>query len=240
MPVTELFLLGRLDLRRDGQPVGQELLAQSRPTALLIYLALARPGHFVRRDTLATLFWGESDQESARRNLRKTVHTLRQSLGDDLVEARGDEELGLARALFWCDAVEFSEESRKGNQARAMELYVGELVPAFRADAPQFDDWLDRTRVILANTAATNAWVLARRLEEEQQLTGAADWARRALELGNVDERRLRQVLMLFERAGDHASALRLYEVFRRQLERDYSALPAPETRALVERIRRG
>jgi len=113
-------------------------------------------------------------------------------------------------------------------------------VPAFRADAPQFDDWLDRTRVILANTAATNAWVLARRLEEEQQWTGAADWARRTLELGNVDERRLRQVLMLFERAGDHASALRLYEVFRRQLERDYSALPAPETRALVERIRRG
>ena len=42
MRVTELYVLGRLDLRRDAQPIGRELLAQSRPTALLIYLAHAR------------------------------------------------------------------------------------------------------------------------------------------------------------------------------------------------------
>ena len=240
MPVTELYVLGRLDLRRNEQPIAKELLAQARPTALLIYLALAHPGHFVRRDTLATLFWGESDQESARRNLRKAVHTLRQSLGDDLVEARGDEDLGLAREGFWCDAVEFSEASRAGDFTYAQELYAGGLVPAFRAGAPDFDDWLDRTRLTLASTAATNAWTLARRYEAENQLTGASDWARRALELAPMDERRLRHMLKLLERAGDHASAVRLYEDFRRRLEREYAAAPSPETRELIERIRRG
>ena len=241
MPVTELYVLGRLDLRRDGQPVGHDLLAQSRPTALLIYLALANPGYFVRRDTLATLFWGELDQESARRNLRKAVHTLRQSLGDDLVESRGDEELGLAQEHFWCDAVEFIRLSRAGLVEPALEQYAGELLPAFSAgDAPEFDDWLDRTRATLAETAATDAWVLARRYEAESRWTGASDWARRAIELGPVDERRLRQMLTLLERAGDHASAVRVYENFRRRLERDYAATPAPETRELIERIRRG
>ncbi|MEP7384045.1 MAG: hypothetical protein ABI910_20365, partial [Gemmatimonadota bacterium] len=43
-----------------------ELLAQPRPTSLLIYLAAAHPGAFLRRDLLITLFWPESGQEQAR------------------------------------------------------------------------------------------------------------------------------------------------------------------------------
>ena len=110
--MIELFLLGGIELRRDGDandPELHRLLAQPRPVALLIYLTIAGrgPGAFHRRDTLVAMFWPETDQEHARTNLRKLVHVIRKALGDDVIESRGDEELRVVPERLWCDVVDF-------------------------------------------------------------------------------------------------------------------------------------
>lgn len=234
-----LFVLGGVQLiAADAQPL-DELLAQTKPLAMLAYLAVSEPHGFHRRDQLLGLLWPELDDTHARGALRKATHVLRGALGEDMVESRGDEEIGLAARALWCDAVEFSDAIAGGRVAQALELYRGDLLPGlFVREAGEFQDWLEQTRARYQRQAATAAWILAERSEAEDRETIAADWARRSVALAPLDERLVRKTLALLGRVGDRAGAVALYEAFQARLQRDFDVQPAPETSALIRQIR--
>lgn len=217
-----------------------DLLAQPRPTSLLIYLAAAHPGAFLRRDHLVTLFWPESGQDQARANLRKLLHVIRRALGDTAIESRGDEDVRLNPCTLTCDLVEFEEDYRARRFARALER-LGNTQPSdwlAVSGSSVLEDWAAATRLRIADTASAAAWSMAQLLESGDDLTEAGRWARRAAEFAPEDERRLRRVMELLARIGETAGALRLYERFEQRLARDFSALPSADTRALVQRLR--
>ena len=70
MAHLRLFLLGAPRVEVDDNVID---LHRRKVLAPLIYLAVTRQRH--RRDTLATLFWPESDQTTARASLRREFYT---------------------------------------------------------------------------------------------------------------------------------------------------------------------
>ncbi len=232
----QLHLLGGIELVGVAEP--DALLSQTKRVALLAYLALARPRGFQRRDVITTLFWPEHDATHARAALRKAVHALRQGLGEEAILGRGDEELALNDALVWCDAVALGDAVRDDYLARALELFRGELLPGFHADAPGFERWLAEERDRVRELAATAAWTLAERYEQDTNLTLATRWARKAAKLVPADERAIRKVIQLLHRAGDRAGAMKVYDDFVRTLREEYEVEPSAETRALIEKVR--
>src|SRR5256885_10084010 len=94
--MIRLRVLGGLSLEGNREPELEALAGQPKAMALLVYLAVARPRGFHQRDRLVGLFWPELDQERARASLRKTLHRIRQGLGDEVVVSRGTESLGIA------------------------------------------------------------------------------------------------------------------------------------------------
>src|SRR5690242_2504246 len=127
--MIELRLLGTVTLEGLDRRAAEQLLGQTKPLALLAYLAVASPPGFHRRDRLLGFFWPELDQEHARSALRKGIHEIRRALGGETLRARGDEEIGLDEAVVWCDAPDFDRAVQAGKYARALELYGGELLP---------------------------------------------------------------------------------------------------------------
>jgi DNA-binding SARP family transcriptional activator len=243
VPVIELRVLGRLDLAGVSPEAANTLLAQPRPGALLVYLALRDRGEFVRRDRAVALFWPETDQGHARSNLRKLVFTLRRTLGEVVIEARGDEDIRLAPGSVWCDGAEFLEAVRSGRLSRAVELYRGPLLPGFTVPvAGGFQEWLEQSRRHLGREAVKAALQLAERHWANQERTEVGDLVQfvRQLDAELEDEYQLRKIMDLLDRVGDRATALSIYEDVRQRLWRDFRALPSPETRALVERLRSG
>src|SRR5438128_11119378 len=97
------------------------LLAQPKRIALLAVLSTS-DGEFVRRDTIASLFWPESDHEHARAGLRTALHALRRSLGE-VVSTRGNDEVGLLRDQIWCDVRAFDDALAAERWKDAVELY---------------------------------------------------------------------------------------------------------------------
>ena len=235
-PLLELRLFGSVEL--SGSEGAEAILVQPKRVALLTYLVLARPRGFHRRDRLVSLFWPEHSADSARAALRKALYTIRQAIGEDALVSRGDEELGVNRQMLWCDALEFDAAVARNDLATAYELYRAELLEAFFADAPGFERWLEVERQRYREAAATAAWTIAERHESSHELTLAARWARRVAALAPSDERALRRVLMLLDRAGDRAGAMRVYEDFAARLRADYQMDPSAETIALVRRLR--
>jgi DNA-binding SARP family transcriptional activator len=243
-PRIEFRVLGGLALR-DG--MGRDvsaLLAQPKRLTLLLHLALAKPGgapgrpELVRRDLLLALFWPELDQHHARGALRKALQFLRQTVGDEAVFTRG-EEVGLNRAVVWCDAVAFVEALERHDAAEALGHYGGDLAPGlYVAGAPAVEDWLEQERARLRELAARAARELRDEREAAGRLTQAVDWGRRATALAPDDERVWRELIALLDRLGDRSGALRVYDLLLERLATEQEVEPAPETQRLVAAVR--
>ena len=237
--MIELRMLGRLSLTgADGGEV-RTLLGQPRRFALLAYLAAATPLGFHRRDSLLALFWPELDQEHARTALRQALRVLRTALGSGVLVNRGDEDVGLDFGQVWSDVAALERAVDAGEWLEATDLYRGPLLEGFFiSDGPEFESWLETERTRLRETASRAAQALIEQCESRGNLTTAAHWARRAVELAPNDEALVRRLISVLDHHGDRASALQAYQAFAQRLAAEYEAEPAAETQALVAAVR--
>ena len=237
--MVRFWILGALDLRApDGAEV-RSVLAQPKRTALLAYVAAASPRGFHRRDTLLGLLWPERDQAHARAALSKAVHYLRRSLGESVVESRGDEELRVNAEQLWCDATAFRAAVNAGAFEDALALYRGDLLAGFFVDdVPEFEHWLETERAALRREAADAAWRLAEEAAVGADAERIAGWARRGVDLAPDDEGGARRAVALLDRVGERAGALRLYGDLAERLRKEWGVEPSVETQRLVAEIR--
>lgn len=235
--MLKLRVLGTLQLHHHDRGELPDVVVQPKAVALLVYLALARPRGFQQRDRLVGLFWPELDQERARAALRKTLHRLRQTLPEEAVVTRGNESLALSTSI-WCDAVAFDTALEAGKLSEALGLYHGDLLPGFFvSDSGDFEQWLEAERARFQSNAASAAWALVERYDNDQAFTDATKLARVVARLAPSDERMLRKVISLLHRRGDRAGALETYTNFAERLWREYETRPSQETVRLIESI---
>jgi TolB-like protein/DNA-binding SARP family transcriptional activator len=231
-------ILGTLDLRRQAGPPLASPLAGSKRLALLACLAL-NGGRGVRRDTLLGWFWPEFDQQRARNSLSNMLHQIRRALGSGVVVGRG-EEVRVAEDQVWCDATAFDAALAANRQVDALELYRGDLlegvfVPGASAE---FEHWIEVERSRLRRRASEAASALVARCEAEQRPAEAVRWARRAAALDPFEEPAARRLIVLLDRSGDRAGALRAFEELSTRMAREFDAEPSAETRAAVGEVR--
>ena len=234
--MSQLLTLGRVRLiAADGT---ESSAAQPKRMALLAYLAVSSAKGAVRRDALLALFWPELGDEEARRALRQGLHYLRRVAGDVFL-GEGD-GLRVRPGALECDAVELEHLLDDGQPAEALALYRGDFLDGFHVDdvASEYEEWVERTRARLRRRAALGAWSAAEVAERDGDSAGAIELARRACELEPDQEAGWRQLMMLHERTGDRAGALRAYDELAARLQREFDARPAPETAALADAIR--
>src|SRR5688572_6815189 len=112
--MLSLNLLGALELRDTDNREVDGVIRQPKRLALLVYLALARPARFHRRDALLGRFWPDLDESHARASLRRALYFLRRELGEQVLENRGDEEVGIAAGTLRCDVLELDAKLAAG------------------------------------------------------------------------------------------------------------------------------
>jgi len=238
--MIEFRMLGSLDLRGPGGDEVLSVLSQPKRTALLAYLAAGEPGAFHQRDRLVGLFWPELDQDRARAALRKSLHFLRQSLGEGALRNRGDESVGLDPDRVRVDVHVFRGHWAAGEFEKALALYRGSLLEGFfLSGCPDFEDWVEGERRRLRERAAGAAWSLAHQLLTAGLLNDAERAASRALTLVPTDESEARRFFLALAGAGDRAAAVHFFERFAEGIRKELELEPSPETLAALELIRR-
>lgn len=236
--MIRLTTFGALDLTSGDGVAGRAVLAQPKRVAVLVYLALATPRGFHRRDALATLFWPDLDQARARRALRDAIYFLRKELGQEIVAGRGAEEVALNPTLVETDAARFETLLEGGDATGALALVSGPLLPGFHLpDAPEFERWLDQERNRLAHRAADAARILRDAAARAGEPRRAIGLARQVLALDPRSEPDLRRLLEILADAGDLASVAAEYDRFAARLREDFASRPDPETSSLLGRL---
>lgn len=237
--MLRLLTLGGLELRHETG-VLHALLAKPKRLGLLVFLAAGGVHRMRRRDQLLSYFWPELDEARARGALRQAVYSLRHDLGDGVIVARSDDELGIDPAVLSIDSMMFDDAVCAGDMPRAAAHYRGDFLDGFFASGtgPAFDEWVSAERARLRQLARRACWTLAKELMSEEP-ESAAEWIRRAVALEPDDELGVRRALRLLSALGDRSGALHLYRDFAERLRREYDARPAPETRAMRNALRR-
>ena len=236
----ELRVLGGVDLHDGGCEVFASTLSQPKRLALLVYLALADSGGFLRRDTLFSLFWPESDESHARAALNQALYVLRRALGSDVIVTRGRDEVGIDTSRLTCDACEFRRLLHMGNSRDALDLYEGDLLPGFHADSPEFERWLEAERRSLRSEALGAAIALARVAEEAEDGAAAQSHWERALEIAPESEAVAVGLVRTLWKAHRRSAALATYEAITDRLSNEFGVEPGPELEALIGRVRAG
>lgn len=229
--VISLELLGAPCLRVDG---AEQRLPSRRLLALLAYLALEGRSS---RGRLSTLFWGELDESSARRNLRRELARLRDA-GLEAALDTGDDSLALAPAVT-TDVASFLAFDAQDAPEQATAAYRGPLLDGFAlADAPQFDEWLLRRREELARRWRDALAKMAQDAEARGDARAALACHARLLEDDPLQEAHYAALMRLHYLLGERAAALDTFERCRHVLREELGLEPLPETAALAERIR--
>ena len=233
--MVELCTLGATELRRDDRDV-HSFLAGPKRLGLLVYLVLARPRGFQRRDVLLPLFWPERGQKSARNALSNMLYHIRRELGAEVIVNRGAEEVGVQMDHLWCDAVAFEEALDAEQAQQALDLYRGDLLKGLYVPgaAPAFHDWLGRERERLRLRAAEGAWVLAEEAEQAGHRAAARTWAKKAAAFTPFSDEAQQRLIALLKRVGDRTGALSAYEAFAARLRQEWEMEPTGAVKALV------
>jgi DNA-binding SARP family transcriptional activator len=235
LSMIRLRVLGVSDLCRSDGVTVDSLLAQPKRLALLAYLVLARPRGFHRRDHLLGLFWPELDQERARNALNQSVHYLRRSLGREVIESRGNDELGVAPGSLYCDALELEEAASAGSGSDIADLYGGDLLPGlYVPETASFESWLELERTRLRRLAVDG---LRKEAADAADPPAAVTLLRAAVQIDPLNEESARRLITALHVSGDRSAALQEYEQLAERLERDLQVEPEPSTRSLREQV---
>ncbi len=219
-------MLGRLEVRLDGEPVE----IASRPArTLLAYLALTLDVHHPR-ERLAGLFWPESNQSRARKNLRQTLWRLRKAVGDGALEVEAA-AVGLpSRPDLWVDVAALDTAAVRDLET-AVSAYGGELLPGF------YEPWvlLERDRIDAVYDGKMQR--LVEGMLTDQRWSEAIKWAESWIASGRIPEAGYRALITAFAATGERPKAEEAYRRCVEALREEIGVEPSDETRELYQRM---
>src|SRR5215212_5525340 len=237
MQTVVLNFLGTPQFGRDDVPVP---LLRAKGVALLLYLAVMRDAQ--PRERVLDLLWPESLPQAARKNMRNTLWTIGEALGNDVLEqASGNLRLapsvlvdihGLEDALLLLEsgsvtALELAAEAYRGPLAAGLVVH----------EAPDFELWLQTERERLQA-------VYLRLLERIIALDRAAGaWqdviaqAQRALAVDPLREPLHLALIEASVRLHQRTQAMQQYAALIDILKRELDVAPLPETTARYEAL---
>jgi DNA-binding SARP family transcriptional activator/pimeloyl-ACP methyl ester carboxylesterase len=230
MTAFSLETFGFPEVHADGRPVK---LALRKGLALLVYLAEAKGA--VARDVMATLLWPETDRETGLARLRRLLHRIELTLGEQVFETDRTSVRWSPAIALDVDAHLFESACDRGDFDAACRIYQGDFLAGFAPeDCPEFDDWAFFRREALRGRL-TQA---LERLVQDKTTAGdyfaAAAHATRLVELDPLSEVYGRHLIRSLLLAGDRSAAERHHAALTQRLRDELGVAPEAETETLM------
>ena len=232
MAALSLLLLGQPRVEVRGAEI---VLHRRKVLALLAYLAVTSRPH--SRDELAELLYPNRDRDHSFGDLRQSLSYLRDLIGESWIDA-GSRTISLRTGKgLVIDVVEFQRLLKHGDRshlARGARLYRGGFLSGFYLkDCPTFETWQTGLEDSLRQAVAEALARLVDLDRQQENLDGAVEWARAAVELDHLEESSHRRLMEVLAEAGWRAHALRQYDRLHTILAEELGETPGEETETL-------
>src|SRR5687767_2070798 len=200
--MLQIRLLGQFDTRMDGKRV---VIPTRAAQSLLAYLVLTA-GTPHRREKLAGIFWPETTEENARKNLRQELWRVRKAIS---MQGSSENEFFLANELtltfnrdadYWLDVSQMERTDLDLQSLMTnLSLYQGELLPGF------YDEWVTIERERVQAVFEARMTQLIEQLITAERWLAVEEWAERWLSLSDTREPAYRALMLANGARGDMA-----------------------------------
>jgi len=241
---TRIHLWGRLVVRLEGRRV-DDALPGVLGDLLFAYLVLNRLRPIDRAELLVAVY-GEDATPGHRARLSVLLSKVRRAIGPGLLVGRAQLELVLPQGALVdleaaVDALHRAESHvAKGEWAAAwgpasLAYDVGSRPLLRGQDRPWLDDW--RRRIDDMQLSGLECLATASLELGGPELPQAANCARRLIELAPFRENGYRILMEAFERSGNVAEALRVYDRLRIMLRDELGIPPSSAVQDIYRRL---
>lgn len=210
---------------------------------LLIFLLLNR-GQILMRSQIAFLFWPESNESQALSNFRNLFYYLRQDL-PEYNKFIASDSLTITwhqDASVWFDVAEFEENlaaagrtmpwvKKVGHLENAINLYVGELLPAI------YNNWLLLERKRLTRAYGVALSELISLYKSRRQYQHAIQHTRSLIQHDPLREPAYAELMRLQALSNNRAAALHTYHSCVTLFRKEMGVEPGRALRALYEQL---
>jgi DNA-binding SARP family transcriptional activator len=243
--------LGKFEVLKDGKRAGTGRKVQHRPLLLLKAL-IAFGGSEVPEERITDLLWPDSDGDAAHSAFSTTLQRLRALVGDDKALLLDERRLSLDHRFCSIDAWSFERmheraealwraaddlrgSEREGIAAdayrhaeKALELYRGSFLPGDIGEA-----WTAAYRERLRTKYLRLVLQQGLYLEESAEWRKAVETFERGLETDELAEEFYQRLMTCYQRLGQQAEAIRVYENCRTVFSSALGIAPSQQTEAL-------
>ena len=246
---VKIYVLGRFELFKDGQPVQDNRKVQKKPL-LMLKAMIALGGKGIDEERLMDILWPEADGDQAYSALTTTLSRLRQLLGEKVLEVQAG-RVTLNPRYCWVDAWAFegladkAEDLWRGSHSgdgqaealqlmgKAVELYQG----PFLSDEGSKPFWALPLGERLKNHLLFLIEKLGRSLEQKEQWGQAIVLYRKGLEVDNLAEELYRRLMACYGSLGETVKAVQVYRQLKTTLASILEIEPSPETETLYRSL---
>ena len=236
--MLQIQLLGQFEVRAGGKRIS----IASRPAQSLFAFLILTAGIVHRREKLAGMFWPDTSDENARKNLRQELWRIRKAISTVPQPAEMDyllaDEFTLGfnpHAAYWLDV---SQLERPDLDLPALlsnlSAYQGELLPGF------YEDWIGLERERIQSVFDARMEQLLEALIVAERWIAVQEWSERWLSFGNTPEPAYRALMLASGVRGDIAKVAAVYQRCTEELLEHLGIEPSAETRALYDGLRLG
>ncbi|WZL72753.1 AAA family ATPase [Clostridiaceae bacterium 35-E11] len=199
--------------------------------ALFYYLTVKK---VCRKNEVAALLWGDKNDQDAKRNLRITLHYLRNDLGRNKVIMSKGSSLYLNPDIeIWVDIEQFMEDDKD-----SVNFYTDEFLKNFYVkQALEFENWIDEERL---KYKELYTYKLYRRIEEnikKNRYKLIEKDCKTIIANDQFDERAYRLLMKTYFYTGAYNKSIELYNQLVEVLNEELGTSPDPETKALLNEI---
>jgi DNA-binding SARP family transcriptional activator/DNA-binding beta-propeller fold protein YncE len=224
---VQISVLGAVEATSDGRAID---LGSPQQRTLLALLAV-RAGAVVPVEAIIDALWPDDPPASAAKVVQTYVSRLRKSLGDSVIERRGN-GYALSRGSVEVDSLRFDQQVQAEEYNAALDLWRGPALadvtaaPPLRQEAERLEEL--RLRAMEERFDSELAAGRAAAIVGDLQALVAAHPMR---------ERLVARLMLALYGAGRQAEALETYRVARRTLSEQVGLEPGDDLRELERRI---
>jgi ABC-type oligopeptide transport system substrate-binding subunit/DNA-binding SARP family transcriptional activator len=242
-PSLSVYMLGPPAVEQPGSSL---TISRRQVRAILYYLASQR--RLVPRENLGFLFWPDTRESTARRNLTRLLTHLRHALPLPQLLVTSGDCVGLDPQDTWSDTAAFrrlctpqsTDHEFKGLK-RAIDLYQGPFLAGFSLPGcAEFETWATLEREAWQRLYLETLRGLIAQCAAGQDYNAAIYYAGRYLATDDLAEDIHRRLIEIYATVGDRNAALQQFEKCTVVLERELGVSPLPETQAVYRAILTG
>lgn len=228
MPKLEVKLFGIPEIYLDKE---EKKFPFKKADALFYYLLLVKK---TTRDHLVNLFWSDSEDEIAKKNLRNAIYIIKKTLGVEvfLSPQRSMIELNPNIELVT------DEESFSSSDIHSVDYYQGSFLEGLHLKGCEnFDSWIIGQRQHFEGVYIQKTLSSALKLYEKKDYNEVEKHCKRLIKIDPFDEEVYRMLMKNYFEAGRYDKSMSLYNDLVKLLDEELAINPDDLTVEIYEMI---